>query len=283
MKIFKNVQIDSREGLPILIDVVQKQTNLPKPIIIFSHGFKSFKDWGTFNLVAKAFAEAGFVFVKFNFSHNGTTDKNPDQITDTQNFGMTNIENELDDLDSVINWVLSNDLMNSSYIKKEELYLIGHSRGASTCILKAYYDQRIKKVITWGAFNDFDKIWANYDLDKWKEEGVSWTEIRSTGQLLPLYYQHYENYLANKDKFYLPKAIEELKIPFFAIHGMEDEVVGYEQTLEMKMWNKEMEFSLLPNTGHTFSGYHPYTQTYLPFDTRIAVKESIDFLRGELK
>jgi uncharacterized protein len=282
MKIIKNIQIQSKEGLPILIDVCYKETNLPKPVIIFSHGFRSFKDWGTFNLLAKSFADSGFVFVKFNFSHNGTTPDHPDEIVSPELFGSTNITNELDDIDSVITWVQDNAFLVNIYMIKEEIYLLGHSRGATLSILQGAVDERVKKIVSWCAFSDFEKIWANFDIKKWAEEGVSWSESKSSGIKLPLYYQHYENYLLNKEKYNIKKAVSSLKIPLFLVHGMEDETIGYEQTLEMKSWNKNADFSLLPNTNHNLGGYHPYAQTYLPFDTRVAVKESIAFFRGEL-
>ena len=42
-----------------------------KALILFVHGFKGFKDWGVFNLMANAFAEKDFIFLKINLSHNG--------------------------------------------------------------------------------------------------------------------------------------------------------------------------------------------------------------------
>ena len=62
--------INGKHKKSILIDVsfVAEKTNLP--IIIFCHGYKGFKDWGAWNLMANAFVEAGFCFIKFNFSHN---------------------------------------------------------------------------------------------------------------------------------------------------------------------------------------------------------------------
>ena len=83
MNILKNVQIHSAEALPILLDVYFKTTRKAKPVVVFCHGFKTFKDWGTMDLIAKEFANNDFVFLKFNFSHNGTTVETPNLITDT--------------------------------------------------------------------------------------------------------------------------------------------------------------------------------------------------------
>ena len=65
---------DSKE---MLVDLTYKGSSENRKVVIFSHGFKGFKDWGCFPLVSRCFAEQNFVFVKFNFSHNGTTLESP--------------------------------------------------------------------------------------------------------------------------------------------------------------------------------------------------------------
>ena len=71
MKIIKNFSIEGKHQKPIVTDVFYNETHQPKKVVIFCHGYKGFKDWGAWNLMAEAFANAGFFFIKFNFSHNG--------------------------------------------------------------------------------------------------------------------------------------------------------------------------------------------------------------------
>ena len=70
------------------------QNGEPKPIILFVHGFKGFKDWGAFNLIADYFAEAGFVFIKMNFSHNGLSLEEDYYFEDLEAFGQNNFSIE---------------------------------------------------------------------------------------------------------------------------------------------------------------------------------------------
>ncbi|WP_338062086.1 hypothetical protein [Wocania ichthyoenteri] len=77
MTIEKNIIINGKHKKPILTDLFFKDDDIKKPILIFCHGYKGFKDWGAWNLMAKAFAESGFYFIKFNFSYNGGTVNNP--------------------------------------------------------------------------------------------------------------------------------------------------------------------------------------------------------------
>jgi len=67
MIINKNIIIKGTHHKPILSDVFYNDNQVKKPIVIFAHGYKGYKDWGAWNLVAKAFANSGFVFIKFNF------------------------------------------------------------------------------------------------------------------------------------------------------------------------------------------------------------------------
>jgi len=69
MKIEKS-QIPGSDNKAILIDYILNDQVENAPMIIFVHGFKGFKDWGTHHLVADYFSNNGFNFLKFNFSHN---------------------------------------------------------------------------------------------------------------------------------------------------------------------------------------------------------------------
>ena len=146
--------IQGNDEKSILIDCTYISDDQPKPIVIFCHGYKGFKDWGAWNLMANKFAEAGFYFVKFNFSYNGGTIEQPIDFPDLEAFGHNNYIKELDDLNAVIDWVTSN-----SDIKKEadtsNINLIGHSRGGGIVLIKAEEDSRIKKVISLAGVSDY--------------------------------------------------------------------------------------------------------------------------------
>lgn len=79
-----------------MADARFKNDGKSKPVIVFNHGFKGFKDWGPFNIIADKFAEAGFIFVKMNFSHNGITPDKPNDFTDLEAFANNNFCIELD-------------------------------------------------------------------------------------------------------------------------------------------------------------------------------------------
>jgi dienelactone hydrolase len=101
-----NFIIGYNDNKPIVSDLTYVEKNEAQPLVIFCHGYKGYKDWGAWHLAARAFAEAGFVFLKFNFSHNGGTFENPIDFPDLEAFGKDNYNKQMQDLDHVISFVL---------------------------------------------------------------------------------------------------------------------------------------------------------------------------------
>ncbi|MBT3933705.1 MAG: prolyl oligopeptidase family serine peptidase [Bacteroidetes bacterium] len=279
LKRIENYQVLTSKSNLLLVDIHYAESNLAKPVIIFSHGFKSFKNWGALDLIADYFASMGYIFLKFNHSHNGTTHDAPAIISDSEKFGNNTIELELNDLEAVIDLCLLNDL-DELKINSEAIYLMGHSRGGSNSIIKASENKHIKKLITWAAFNDYEKTWNRfYDMDEWKKQGVNYRENKKTAENLPVYYSLYENFLKYKERFNIKHAVEKLEIPMLAIHGIDDEFIPYEEAIQLKKWNKNIDINILPYTSHNFGSEHPYTKNTLSDDIRIVCDESIKFLQ----
>lgn len=278
----RNLILQSKHGRPFLVDVYYQPDGQPKPLVVFCHGFKGFKDWGAFDIVAEKFAEAGLVYVKFNFSHNGTTVDHPMDFVDLEAFGNDNLSIEMDDLGVVIDWVCSSAFpVSSNNVDTGKLYLMGHSRGGGISILKAHEDKRVKKVCTWASVNEFSKYWTQDELDKIKREGVVFIGNARTKQLMPIKWQMYENYFANLPRLFVPDAVRALTIPFLIIHGTDDETVPYAAAVEMHQWNKSAQLFLLEHSNHNFGTRHPYTATTLNEDMEDVVNASIDFFLSD--
>jgi len=274
-----NLLIKGKHDKSILLDIFYISTGSPKPVVIFAHGFKGFKDWGHFNLIAERFANEGFVFVKFNFSHNGTTPEHPADFADLEAFGNNNFSIEMDDLGNVFDYVLKeSEPFKLGEMDAEKLSLMGHSRGGGIVILKALEDARVKKIVTWAAVSDFGKYWTQEVLDDWERKGVMHIENARTHQQMPLYYQLAENYFANKHRLDIPAAAKQLAIPFLIVHGTDDESVLYESALKLKEWNPSCTMLTIDGGNHVFGAKHPFTETELPSDAEMVVKKSIEFL-----
>jgi len=282
MKITKNIILQGKHHKPILTDVFYIQDKKPKPIVIFAHGYKGYKDWGCWNLVADTFAKHHFFFVKFNFSHNGGTVEQPIDFPDLEAFGQNNYTKELDDLESVIDWVLNEGSFNNE-IDPANIILIGHSRGGGIVTLKAAEDSRITHLITWAAVSNFGERSSTIgNLEQWKKDGVKYVLNGRTKQQMPHYFQFYENYVANKQRLHIESATKNLKIPHLIIHGTNDTSVSIKEAENLHSWNPESKLAFIQDTNHTFGSMHPWTKTLLPTDLQKVARTSIVFVNKNI-
>ncbi len=299
MHIHQNIQLKGKHNKPILVDIyyqdnslhptlhtsndqsshIAPRTSHAKPIVIFAHGFKGFKDWGHYDLVAKTFAEAGFIFLKFNFSHNGTTPEAPSDFGDLEAFGNNNFIKELDDLDTVINYITTEQtLIPSTHINTEQIHLIGHSRGGGIVIIKAAEDPRITSVAGWASVASLSRYWDNAPLrERWKKEGVIHILNGRTKQNMPLYYQFCEVGIANAERLNVIQAASKLQKPFLIVHGTADPAVPYTAAQTLKDKNSQATLLTIEEGDHVFGGKHPWQEDSLPTDAQKVVQATIDF------
>ncbi len=277
MNIRKDIKVEGKHGRPVTIDSYHIKSNERLPLIILAHGFKGFKDWGHWELIAKSFATAGFFFVKFNFSYNGTTTDAPTEFGDLEAFGQNNYTKELSDIDTVLEWLYTN---NDGQCDLDNVSLIGHSRGGGVSIIKAGNDQRIHQLITWASVEKLG--FASYHpamLKEWKEKGVWYILNGRTKQQMPLYYQLHEDVLTNKDFLDVEKTSRDFEKPWLLIHGREDKAVSLDAAHALKKWNPSIRMEIIEGANHVFGGRHPYISDELPEHSRQLVALTIDFLR----
>lgn len=280
MKIIKNFSIEGKHQKPIVTDVFYNETHQPKKVVVFCHGYKGFKDWGAWNLMAEAFANAGFFFIKFNFSHNGGTLEQPIDFPDLEAFGNNNYTKELDDLASVIDWIFNaNEYRNE--VDLQQVSLIGHSRAGGIVLLKSNEDSRIKKVITLASVCDFGKRTATIsDLDQWKKEGVKYVVNGRTKQNMPHFYQFYENFIQNKERLDIKKATEQLAIPHLLIHGDNDTSVLIHEAENLQQWSQNADYKIIKNADHVFNVKHPWKQKDMSKEMEEVVDLCINFIKN---
>lgn len=279
MEIEKNIQISSKyHTKPIITDVFYRKTNLPKPIVIFCHGYKGFKDWGAWNLVAQKFAENNLFFVKFNFSHNGGTAKNPIDFPDLDAFGENNYILELQDLDNVLDTILATNAYKNE-IDKSNITLIGHSRGGGIVVLKAAENKKVTKVITWAGVSDFaSRFPSKEELQQWKEKGVAYILNSRTNQKMPHKYQFYTSFKENETRLNIKLAVENLKIPYLIVQGTADDRVLPIEGLNLHKWNAKSTLFLVENMNHTLGSSHPCEFDKLPDFLEQVSSKSIEFI-----
>lgn len=267
----------SSHNKPILLTHTFARMVKNAPLIIFSHGFKGFMNWGQFPAFANWFAANRIAFLRFNYSHNGTSIEHPDDFVDLDAFGNNNFSIELDDLDAVINYAMENaDLLN---IDAQKIYLVGHSRGGGLSILKAATDNRVKKLVTWAAVSDFESRLIVEGHLEWKKNGVTYVYNSRTDQQMPLNFQFYEDLVKNRANLFIQSAATKINIPFLVIHGTDDETVPFEEGKNIVSWNSGANFFAIENANHTFGIEHPANQNIFNEHTQQKLDATLSFLR----
>ncbi len=277
----KNQILQGNHQRPILFDIYfeKPKTDRKAPLVIFCHGYKGFKDWGYWDIVARSFANRGVCFVKFNFSHNGGTVDQPIDFPDLEAFALNNFSIELDDLKVMMDHCCSNNFVYHEHVDPKKLTLIGHSRGGGIVYIKASEDDRVEKVISWASVSDFESRFSDEKSRAyWKENGVVYVENSRTKQQLPHYYQFYEDFIKNKPRFTIKDAVEKLTIPNLVVHGTEDPTVNIKEGRKLYNWSPRGEFLEIASGDHVFGGKHPWENKKLPQQMEQVVEASIAFV-----
>lgn len=269
----KHVEIVGHAGRIITIDYRYKESEKPLIPIIYVHGYKGFKDWGASNIIADTFAEKGFFYLKFNFSHNGVTPDNLLDFDDLEAFGNNNLEIELNELGLIIDWLEGLDVN----IKYSSLTVIGHSRGGGITLLRTSQDDRIKKAVTWASVCDFQRR-IPIDISEWKRTGVRYEFNSRTMQMMPICFQFYENFIECQTKLDILTNCQNIHQPLLVIHGTGDLAVLPDEAEEISKYVPHSKCHLVEGSGHTFGAKHPYVDSMLTNDLKTIVAESINFI-----
>jgi uncharacterized protein len=261
--VYKNYKIKNKQGDIIPVDFRYPENAKEKlPVLIFVHGFKGFKDWGSFPYMLEKISKENIFTVSFNFSLNGTdnTKDNPIDFDRLDLFAQNTFSRELDDLGCVIDFLF--EVKDEYSFDTERLILAGHSRGGGIAILKTAEDKRIKKLIALASVAEFNR-YTDERKKRWKEEGYLEVLNTRTKQLMRMNYTLIEDLEKNYDRLNIQKAMKNIIVPAVIIHGKQDMAVDYSdaETLYNLSDKAKTKLILYENTGHTFGAEHPFKGT----------------------
>ena len=248
--------LESRLGEPIHGDLRIPDGPGPHPAVVVCHGFKGFKDWGFHPWLGTRLAEAGLAAVHFNFSRNGVREADGD-IEDLDAFRRNTLSIERDDLDTVLDAVLSGKL--GAPLDPSRLGLAGHSRGGGVALLGAAERPEVKALSTWASVSHFDRITDEATLVEWRRAGVFEVLNSRTGQVLPMGVEFLEDVLGNLDRLHLLVAARRLRVPWLLLHGTADETVPFAEAEALaRASERGARLVAIDGGGHTFGAVHPF-------------------------
>ncbi|MGZ3872885.1 MAG: alpha/beta hydrolase family protein [Mucilaginibacter sp.] len=271
----QNFNIPGAKGRGMLMDLTYDSSLENAPLVIFAHGFKGFKDWGAHNLVAGYFAAHGFRFLKFNFSHNGTTADHPCDFADLIAFADNTFSIELEDLKAVIDFACGG----SGIAAAPGVYLIGHSMGGGISIIKTAEDERIKKLVTMASISGFGELWPKEIEQQWRLTGITYMPNKRTGQQMPLKVSLLNDLDKHPARLNIINQASRIKQPWLIVHGDADTSVPLSHATALRAAQPEAEYSLIPGGDHTFGATHPYVENILPDALHDFCRQTIAFLK----
>ncbi|WP_282940968.1 alpha/beta hydrolase [Paenibacillus sp. RC67] len=240
-----------------------------KPVLLISHGFKGFKDWGFFPYIAARFAEAGYYVATYNFSCNGVHESDFDEL---EKFGFNTTSREQQDLDLVLKSLLAQKLPLAEEADTERIYLLGHSRGGGGGIIFAAEHPEVKALVTWNgsAYADlFDSAFKAQVL----EHGVGFVTNARTKQEMPIRAEFYSDLETNGNRFDIVQRLAELTIPVLQVQGDQDSprlLAGFEALRTGAPQHKPV---IIEGGNHTFGSIHPYRSTTPHLEEAIRVTQ----------
>lgn len=238
---------------PIAIDVRTSDRVNPRPAVIVVHGFKGFKDWGMFPLLADRLARAGFTAISFNLSGSGVDERG--EFSLPERFGHNTYSAELADLRGVMAALADGTL---GVAPTERLGLIGHSRGGGIAILAAAVDPRVQALVTWAAIARSHR-WVD-QVAEWRARGRLDVVNSRTGQVLPLYPDLLDDLEQNAELLDITRAAARIAVPWLLLHGDADPSVPVAEAhaLAAAATRSPPRTMIFPGAGHTFGAVHPY-------------------------
>lgn len=264
--------LSGSSGKAMIGDYTYDDKNTNSDTIIFVHGFKGFKDWGAHNRIATFFAEHGYRYLKFNLSHSGVTQQNPNDVTDLETFAANTVSKELADVNTVVNYT-------QEHFPQGKIYLIGHSRGGAVSIIHTAHDSRISKLITWSSISDFSSLWKPEQEEEWIQEGKIYVVNARTKEKMPLNSTLLEDFRAHKEKQNVIRAAQALKIPWLILHGDEDVNVPFSVAQELAQNQLKAEIQKIEGANHVFGVSHPFTAETLPDHLQQVLNKTLAFLQ----
>jgi uncharacterized protein len=265
-------------GNEINISAFGSKNLLNSPCIILVHGFKGFKDWGFWPILAEFFAKNNYFVLSFNFSHNGIG-KNLTEFSELDKFAQNTFSLEISELSELID-AYSNNYFGHTNNKK--IGLLGHSRGGAIVILSSLLNKNISAFAVWSTVSSLDRYTAR-QKEKWRKEGAFELLNTRTKQVMRLNTTLLDDVEKNiNGSLNIEKAVSKLNKPLLIAHGDQDLTVKIKEAELLYSWadKSKTELFKIHGTGHTFNMQHPDIGSNKKFDSLI--DKTLQFFNNNL-
>ncbi len=191
-----------------------------KPVLIFCHGFKGFKDWGSFPYACEELSKHGIITIRFNFSCNGVG-ASLTEFDELDKFAINTYAREILDLTALLDALTQNKLPFADQMAKERIFLMGHSKGGGDALLFGANNDQIKGIVTWNGIANVDLF--DRDLrDEVAKNGVGYIHNARTKQQMPIRQVVIDDVDQNKERYDLLAIVSKMNKPLLIVQGDQD-------------------------------------------------------------
>ncbi|MCE5168653.1 alpha/beta fold hydrolase [Paenibacillus profundus] len=250
-------------------DVFIPEQQKKQGVLIITHGYKGFKDWGMFPYAAEQLAErSGLLTITFNFTYNGVG-PSLDRFDEPERFAVNTYEREQEDLTALLQLITGGDF--NEWLQQAApgrrigpeapVYLLGHSRGGASCLLYALdHPEEIAGVITWNGVTNMDLFTAEQKHEM-RTSGRSKVVNARTGEALPLDRVMLDDLEANRERYDLIGRTASASFPMALIQGSDDLPGFRDGSARLVASYPAAEWITIEGGGHTFNAVHPFQGT----------------------
>lgn len=260
-----NWNIPGSDGQPILGNThVPANTTTPRGMVVICHGFKGYKDYGFIPQLAQRLAEAGFIALRFNFSHSGMTEK-IDTFERPDLFERDTWGKQIADLNIVADAAARGLVPGCERSSALPQIWFGHSRGGVTALLaasRAYADAHSSTnkplaIITAAAPAGACHL-DDQQKQQLREDGRLPSPSGRTGQLLYIGKAWLAEMEASPRDFDPYLAASRLKCPRLIVHGDADDTVPVAAAHAYRDTPEQLgELCIIEQATHTFNAPNP--------------------------
>lgn len=272
--------ITASDGETLYCDARYRDEADRRPVVIFIHGFKGFKEWGSIPHICESLADRGFYTISFNFSHNGV-ECDSQEFTRLDKFALNTFSREVREVQEVIGAVNAGSIPRADLADAGAIGLVGHSRGGGIAILAAGRQPEVRALAVWASVADFNR-YTDAQRERWRQAGAFETKNMRTGQIMSLDVSLLDDLENNAEALDISRATASLRRPLLILHGEQDLSVRIEDGDRLFTLADERltEFVHIPRTNHTFGAVHPFEGTNAVLDD--AIRRTGEFLTVNL-
>jgi len=236
------------------------ETDKQFPLIIISHGFKGWKDWGFLPYISEQLAESGAITICFNYSLNGMIDGSV-LVENPNDFASNTVSAELEDLDFLITSFIDGKIESTKKIDaiwNGEIFLLGHSMGGGISLLltsqqERSYHRMIKAISLWASVGKWDRYTARQKAE-WRKTGYVEFLNNRTSQTLRIDIGWLNDMENHSYYLSLTAAAARLDVPALLVHGRQDKTIPISE-IELLInsdKNNMLKTHYINTANHTF-------------------------------